>query len=60
MLIIGGWFPDTDQCDAANTWGQHNMNLGFNGPAGALWDKYVPNLGTYLVPTPVIEAVGGG
>jgi hypothetical protein len=36
------------------------MNLGYNGPAGALWDKYDPKLSTYFVPTPIIKAIGGG
>lgn len=60
MLIIGGWFPSTDACDAPNGWGQHNMNLGYNGPSNTLWDKYDPKVSTYFVPTPVISVVGGG
>ncbi|KAF2652473.1 hypothetical protein K491DRAFT_47074 [Lophiostoma macrostomum CBS 122681] len=60
MLIIGGWFPETDQCDANNAWGQHNMNLGYNGPAKGLWDKYDLSISAYYVPTPIISAVGGG
>ncbi|KAF2704804.1 hypothetical protein K504DRAFT_389220 [Pleomassaria siparia CBS 279.74] len=60
MLIIGGAFPNTDQCDAPAGMGQHNMNLGYNGPAKALWDKYDPKVSTYFVPTPVIAVVGGG
>ncbi|KAJ4361305.1 hypothetical protein N0V95_002007 [Ascochyta clinopodiicola] len=60
MLIIGGWFPGSDQCDSPQVQGQHLMNLGFNGEKKALWDKYDPSLSTYLVPTPVISAIGGG
>ncbi|XPS77663.1 hypothetical protein M3J09_009690 [Ascochyta lentis] len=60
MLIIGGWFPDSDQCDSPQIQGQHLMNLGFNGEKKALWDKYDPTLSTYLVPTPVVSAIGGG
>lgn len=60
MLIIGGWFPETDQCDAPNAWGQHNANLGYNGQGNTLWDKYDPNISTYFVPTPVISVIGGG
>ncbi|KAF2794341.1 hypothetical protein K505DRAFT_28250 [Melanomma pulvis-pyrius CBS 109.77] len=60
MLIIGGWFPSTDACDAPSGWGQHNMNLGYNGPSNTLWDKYDPKVSTYFVPTPVIAVVGGG
>jgi hypothetical protein len=60
MLIIGGWFPENDQCDAMNAWGQHNMNLGYNGPAKLIWDKYDPSISAYYVPTPIISAIGGG
>jgi hypothetical protein len=60
MLIIGGWFPSTPQCDAQSGFGQHNMNLGYNGQQKTLWDKYDPKISTYFVPTPVISVVGGG
>ncbi|KAF2018056.1 hypothetical protein BU24DRAFT_421068 [Aaosphaeria arxii CBS 175.79] len=60
MIIIGGWFPSSDNCDSQNGQGQHNMNLGYNGPQQVLWDKYSPNLTTYFVPTPIISVVGGG
>ncbi|KAF2872482.1 hypothetical protein BDV95DRAFT_385660 [Massariosphaeria phaeospora] len=60
MLIIGGWFTTNDECDSADVWGQHNMNMGYNGPAKAIWDKYDPKISTYFVPTPVISVVGGG
>lgn len=60
MLVIGGWFPDTNECDSNSVQGQHNMILGYNGEKKALWDKYDPNLSTYFVPTPIISAIGGG
>jgi hypothetical protein len=60
MIIIGGWFPDSDQCDSPNSQGQHNMNLGYNGPSNTLWDKYDPSVSMYFVPTPVVSAIGGG
>jgi hypothetical protein len=60
MLVIGGWFPQTDMCDSLNTQGQHNVNLGYNGQQKALWDKYNPTLSSYSVPTPIISAIGGG
>ncbi|KAH7125724.1 hypothetical protein B0J11DRAFT_312729 [Dendryphion nanum] len=60
MLIIGGWFPESNNCDAENGQGQHNMNLGFNGPQSSLWDKYDPRISKYFVPTPVLSVVGGG
>lgn len=60
MIVIGGWFPDTNVCDSKNTQGQHNMNLGYNGERKVLWDKYDPKASTYFVPTPIISAIGGG
>lgn len=60
MIVIGGWFPESDQCDSPKVQGQHNMNLGFNGEKQAVWDKYNPTLSTYFVPTPVISVIGGG
>lgn len=60
MIILGGWFTDSDQCDSPNSQGQHNMNLGYNGPSNTLWDKYDPKVTKYFVPTPVVSAIGGG
>jgi len=60
MLIIGGWSTESNQCDSPNSQGQHNMNLGYNGPSNTLWDKYDPKVSKYFVPTPVVSAIGGG
>ncbi|KAF2004831.1 hypothetical protein P154DRAFT_20057 [Amniculicola lignicola CBS 123094] len=60
MLVIGGWFTSSDVCDTANGKGQHNMHLGYNGPARSLWDKYDPKVSAYSVPTPIISVIGGG
>ncbi|KAF1955602.1 hypothetical protein CC80DRAFT_87779 [Byssothecium circinans] len=60
MIVMGGWYTTSDICDSPNSQGQHNMNLGYNGPAKSLWDKYDPKVSKYFVPTPVISAIGGG
>ncbi|CBX91793.1 hypothetical protein IAQ61_000011 [Plenodomus lingam] len=60
MIIMGGWFPTYDQCDAPDSQGQHNMVLGYNGGETKLWDKFDPSLSGYVVPTPIMSAVGGG
>ncbi|KAI4954308.1 hypothetical protein J4E91_002020 [Alternaria rosae] len=60
MLVIGGWFPLYDKCDAPEGQGQHNMVLGYNGGDSKLWDKFSPQLHEYVVPSPIIAAVGGG
>ncbi|KAL6159036.1 hypothetical protein ACJQWK_03311 [Exserohilum turcicum] len=60
MLVIGGWFPVYDKCDAPEGQGQHNMVLGYNGEDAKLWDKYQPQIHQYVVPSPIIAAIGGG
>ena len=60
MLIIGGWFPLYDKCDAPAGQGQHNMVPGFNGGEAKLWDKFDPKLTNYVVPSPIVSAIGGG
>jgi hypothetical protein len=60
MLVIGGWFPLFNKCDTPEGQGQHNMVLGYNGGDSKLWDKFDPKLDDYVVPSPIIAAVGGG
>ncbi|KAF2085940.1 hypothetical protein K490DRAFT_74814 [Saccharata proteae CBS 121410] len=59
MLIIGGWFPESQDCDAPTIWGTHNLNLGEDGPQKAMWDLFEPNITEYLVPPEIISVVGG-
>jgi hypothetical protein len=60
ILVIGGWFPLYDKCDAPQGQGQHNMVPGYNGGDAKLWDKFNPQLDDYVVPSPIINAIGGG
>ncbi|XP_014552037.1 hypothetical protein COCVIDRAFT_30500 [Bipolaris victoriae FI3] len=60
MLVIGGWFPIYDKCDSPESQGQHNMVLGFNGEGAKLWDKFQPKIDDYVVPSPIVAAIGGG
>jgi hypothetical protein len=60
MLVIGGWFPLYDKCDVPEGQGQHNMVLGYNGEDAKLWDTFSPQLDDYVVPSPIISAIGGG
>lgn len=60
MLVIGGTFPLTDDCDAAPQWGAHNLVLGQQPhPDANPWQLYSPNLTTYAVPDEIISVVGG-
>ncbi|KAK4224471.1 hypothetical protein QBC38DRAFT_16208 [Podospora fimiseda] len=61
MLIIGGTYSNdtTFMCDVEAVGGQHNMNLGQQNSATAIWAEYEPTLTTYAVPTFILSAVGG-
>lgn len=58
MLIIGGTFPLSTDCDSPLQWGTHNVDLG--KVSGSQWQVYWPNNETtYVVPPEVIAVVGG-
>lgn len=57
MLIIGGTFPLTENCDSPPTWGTHNLDLGKQ--SGKMWNDYQINITSYVVPSEVISVVGG-
>ena len=59
MLIIGGTFPLTADCDSPPTWGTHNLDLGKQNSAGKMWNDYQPNITSYVVPSEIISVVGG-
>lgn len=59
MLIIGGTFPTTDDCDVPEQFGVHNVDMGQQNPEKALWQIFVTNLTTYALPDAVVSAVGG-
>jgi hypothetical protein len=60
MLIIGGTFPLTQDCDSQLSWGTHSLDLGKNNDNNAMWAEFNPNLTSYNVPQEVVAAVGGG
>jgi hypothetical protein len=57
MLIVGGTFPLTSDCDAPAQWGTHNVDLG--KVSGHMWNTYQKNQTSYVVPPEVIAIVGG-
>ncbi|OLN85773.1 Kelch repeat-containing protein-like protein 5 [Colletotrichum chlorophyti] len=59
MLIIGGQFPLSQDCDAFEQWGTHNVDLGKQNRAKNIWYAYQPNKTTYVVPEEIIAVVGG-
>jgi len=59
MVIIGGTFPLTDKCDVPPQFGAHNIDMGLQNTDKAPWKLFRPNLSDYVVPEPIISAVGG-
>ena len=59
MLIMGGTFPTTNDCDAPNQFGTHNLDLGEQNPNHADWNLYQPNITEYVVPKPILNVIGG-
>ena len=60
MLILGGTFPVTNNCDVPNQYGLHGLDMGAQlSPEKDFWRFYSPNLTTYAVPDPIIKVVGG-
>ncbi|KAJ4180950.1 hypothetical protein NW767_014255 [Fusarium falciforme] len=63
MLVIGGTYPDSDNCDLAyNIWAQHNFWTGTlhnEGNNKTYWAQYDPNVTSNVVPVDVYSVVGG-
>ncbi|KAK3357381.1 hypothetical protein B0T25DRAFT_589681 [Lasiosphaeria hispida] len=60
LIIIGGTFPLTDECDVPDQFGSHNLDMGQQNPDKASWKLFRSNLTSYAVPGLIISAVGGG
>jgi hypothetical protein len=60
MLIHGGWFPGTEDCDSEDQWGLHNLDMGKQNEDKSPWALYDPAKTQYVVPDNVVSAVGGG
>lgn len=59
MLIIGGSFPTTQDCDTPGQWGTHNADLGRQNNNSSPWELFAPNKTSYAVPTDIISVIGG-
>ncbi len=63
MMVIGGTYPDSDECDGAKElWGQHNLFTGTADNVGnndSYWANYDPNITSNVVPVDVYNVVGG-
>ncbi|KAL2881269.1 hypothetical protein SGCOL_003217 [Colletotrichum sp. CLE4] len=59
MIISGGTFPLSQDCDSPGQWGTHNADLGKQNAGKAVWELYKPNKTTYAVPDEVVAVVDG-
>lgn len=59
MIIQGGYFPLTTDCDSPDQWGVHNLDMGKDNNDSSVWALYDPSKTTYEVPTDIISIIGG-
>ncbi|TEA15596.1 Kelch repeat-containing protein [Colletotrichum sidae] len=59
MIIIGGTFPSSNECDYPVQWGTHNVDLGKQNKNKSIWELYSPNKTAYSVPDDIVAIVGG-
>jgi hypothetical protein len=59
MIVMGGTFPNSTQCDVAANFGFHNMDMGKQNPDNAKWASFNNTKKTYKVPSEILAVVGG-
>ena len=59
MLIMGGHFPNSTECDVPSIYGQHGLDLSRANPLGAKWAAFDATRITYAVPPDITKVVGG-
>jgi hypothetical protein len=59
MIVMGGNFTNTTDCDVPPVLGQHNLNLGQYSRDNAKWFTYLPNVTEYSVPPEILQITGG-
>ncbi|KAK3995972.1 autophagy-related protein 3 [Cladorrhinum sp. PSN332] len=59
MLVLGGTFPSTTECDSEGQYGLHNLDMGQQNPKKNSWMIYAANKTAYAVPDPIVNVVGG-
>jgi hypothetical protein len=59
MLIMGGHFPSSTECDVPSIYGQHGLDLSCANPLGAKWAAFNATRTTYAVPTDITKVIGG-
>ncbi|KAF2820057.1 hypothetical protein CC86DRAFT_245247, partial [Ophiobolus disseminans] len=59
MIVMGGTFPLTTECDAPETLGQHNVDLGTLIDSTKIWQPFNQNNPPYRVPDVLVKVIGG-
>jgi hypothetical protein len=59
MIIMGGHFTNSSDCDVPSIYGQHGLNLGALKADEPKWASFNPNLTTYKVPAEIVKVIGG-
>jgi hypothetical protein len=59
MIVMGGNFTNTIDCDVPVVQGQHNLILGQVNDTDPKWHTYLPSVTDYLVPSAVVQVAGG-
>lgn len=59
MIIHGGFFPATNDCDASDQWGLHNLDMGKQNNDSSPWALWDPDKTEYVVPTDILSVIGG-
>lgn len=59
MIIMGGHFTNSTDCDVPSIHGQHGLNLGRTNKDGLKWAAFNASLTTYNVPPEITEVIGG-
>ncbi|KAF2398260.1 hypothetical protein EJ06DRAFT_558116 [Trichodelitschia bisporula] len=59
MLVMGGTFPNSTDCDVPGVFAFHNMDLGKQNSDNAKWALFSPNKTGYKVPGEITAEIGG-
>lgn len=59
MIIMGGHFTNSSDCDVPTVYGQHGLNLGQLKPDEPKWASFNPKLTAYKVPKEIVQTIGG-
>lgn len=59
MIIMGGHFTNSTDCDVPSIYGQHGLDLGRANKDGLKWAAFNASLTSYNVPIEITDVIGG-